>query len=55
MCEVMQKYENLAVQKDHIDKIKKMILRGDSKEAILELDYTEEEYTEAISELCLKA
>lgn len=47
VCEVMQKYENIAIQKDHIAKIKKMIQRGYSKEEILDLDYTEDEYTEA--------
>ena len=51
MCEVMQKYERLAVREDHIKKIKKMIARGCSKEFILDLDYTEEEYAEAEAEL----
>ena len=51
VCEVMQKYENLAVQKDHIEKIQKMIRKGYSKEDILDLDYTEDEYAEAEAEL----
>lgn len=51
VCEVMQKYENLAVQKDHIEKIQKMIRKGCTKEFILELDYTEDEYAEAEAEL----
>jgi len=52
VCEVMQKYENLAVHKDHVAKIKKMIRKGYSKEDILELDYTEDEYTEAEAGIC---
>lgn len=51
VCEVMQKYENIAIQKDHIEKIKKMIKKGCTKEFILELDYTEDEYAEAEAEL----
>lgn len=51
VCEIMQMYENIAVQKDHISKIKKMIRKGYSKEDILELDYTEDEYIEAETEL----
>ena len=47
MCEVMKKYEKLAVREERIDKIKKMIAKGCSKEFILDLDYTEEEYAEA--------
>ena len=52
MCEIMRKYENLAIQKEHIDKIKKMIKKGYSKKSILDLDYTEEEYATAEAELC---
>lgn len=51
VCEVMQRYENIAIKKDHIEKIKKMIQRGCAKEFILDLDYTEEEYAEAEQEL----
>uniref|UniRef100_UPI0040572EC0 hypothetical protein n=1 Tax=Acetatifactor sp. TaxID=1872090 RepID=UPI0040572EC0 len=51
VCEVMEKYENMAVKKDHIEKIKKMLRKGYSKDDILELDYTEEEYAEAEKEL----
>ena len=51
VCEVMQKYEKMAadeaVHKVNITKVQKMILRGYSKEEILELDYTEDEYAEA--------
>lgn len=52
VCEVMQRYEKLAVdealKKEHIEKVKKMISIGYSKEDILELGYTEEEYQEAM-------
>ena len=51
MCEVMQRYENLAVHKVNVEKIQKMIRKGCSKEFILELDYTEDEYAEAEAEL----
>lgn len=55
VCEVMSKYEKIAVDKamraERISTIQKMIRRGDSKEFILELDYTEEEYAAAESEL----
>ena len=51
MCEVMKKHERLAVREERIDKIKKMISKGCSKEFILDLDYTEEEYAEAEAEL----
>lgn len=55
VCEVMQKYENLAVHKVNIEKIQKMIRKGYSKEDILDLDYTEDEYTEAEEKLCQMA
>lgn len=51
MCEVMQKYERLAVQQNNINKIKKMIQKGYAKEEIMDLDFTEEEYAEAEAEL----
>lgn len=51
VCEVMQRYENLAIKRDHIEKIQKMIRRGYPKEDILDLDYTEDEYAEAEAEL----
>ena len=51
VCEVMQKYEEIAIKMDHIEKIQKMIQKGYSKEDILDLDYTEEEYAEAEREL----
>lgn len=55
VSEIMQRYEKIAVdeamRKEHIVKIRKMLQLGYSKEAILELDYTEEEYAEAKAEL----
>ncbi|MBQ7919444.1 MAG: PD-(D/E)XK nuclease family transposase [Lachnospiraceae bacterium] len=51
VCEVMQKYENIAIQKERLQAIKKMIQKGYPKEDILDLDYTEEEYAEAEREL----
>ena len=43
MCEVMQQY----IHEVNIEKIQKMIRKGYTKEDILDLDYTEEEYAEA--------
>ena len=51
MCEVMQRYEKLAVHKVNIERIIKMLRMGYSKEDILNLDYTEDEYAEAEREL----
>ena len=47
MCEVMQKYEKLAVSAERMATIQKMIRKGYSKEDILGLDYTQDEYAEA--------
>lgn len=47
VCEVMQMYENLAIHKVNIERIQKMIRKGYSKEEILDLDFTEDEYAEA--------
>lgn len=46
MCEVMEQY----LQKDHIEKIQKMLKKGWAKEMILEV-YSEEEYEEAEKEI----
>lgn len=43
VSDVMQKY----IREERISKIQKMLKLGYSKEAILELDYTEDECTEA--------
>ncbi len=51
VCEVMQRYEKIAVREAEVEKIKKMIQKGCSKEFILDLDYTEDEYAEAEAEL----
>lgn len=51
VSEVMQKYEKIAVDiamhEERMEKIQKMIRKGCTKEFILDLDYTEEEYAEA--------
>lgn len=55
MCGLGESIENKALEKgreqgieqERIQAIQKMISRGDSKEMILELDYTEEEYLKA--------
>lgn len=52
MCNVAQALEEKGVKKgvkkgvrkERICSIQRMLLRGDSKERIMELDYTEEEY-----------
>ena len=51
MCEVMEKYENMAIKKNNIIKIKKLIINGVDKDVILNSDFTEEEYEEAEKEL----
>ena len=51
MCEVMQKYENFAVHKERIEKIQAMLREDCTKEFILKIGYTKEEYTEAEAEL----
>lgn len=56
MCEIMQKYEDIAaqnaVQKERIEKIQIMLRKNYSKEDILDLGYTEEDYAEAEAEFC---
>ena len=47
MCNLSEYYEEVAVKKERIKMIQKMIKRGFLKEAILDLGYTEEEYAEA--------
>ena len=55
VCEIMKMYEKIAVDEamhtERMAKIQKMIRKNYSKEDILELDYTEEEYAEAEAEL----
>ncbi len=47
MCEVMEKYEKIAVRKDRIEKIQALIREGCSKEFILKVGYSEDEFSEA--------
>ena len=54
MCNLSGLIEENAIKKVNVEKIKKMILKGCSKEFILELDYTEDEYAEAEAELYQK-
>ena len=53
VCAVMERYEKLALRKDHIDRIQNLLKKGYSKKFILDLDYTEDEYNEAKKELLL--
>lgn len=53
VCAVMERYEKLALKKDHIDRIQNLLKKGYSKKFILDLDYTEDEYNEAKKELLL--
>ncbi len=59
VCEVMQKYEKLAVDEalkmERIEKIQAMLKEGCSKEFVLKIGYTEDEYLEAESVLCVTA
>lgn len=55
VCEVMQRYIDETVHEERMEKIQKMIRKGYSKEDILELDYTEDEYAEAEAALLQKA
>ena len=47
MCEVMEHYENLAVKNANIEKIIRMLEKKYSKEEILDIGYTEDEFSEA--------
>ena len=53
MCAVMEKYEKMAVKKERIDRIIIMVKKGYSKEDILDIGYTEDEYCEARTEMLL--
>ena len=44
----IRKYESIAVRKERIRTIQKLIKRGDSEESIYELGYTTDEYSEAM-------
>lgn len=54
VCDVMKKYEDIAVRNERIEMVKKMIEKGYSKENIFDLGYTSEEYNEAKSQLVLE-
>ena len=47
VCEVMEKYENLAVKNANIEKIIRMLEKNYSKDEILDIGYTEDEFSEA--------
>lgn len=47
MCNLSEYYEEMAVQKERIQKIQRMIQKGYSQEEILDIGYTEEEIFEA--------
>lgn len=53
VCAVMERYERMAVKKDRIERIIIMIEKGCSKEFILELGYTEDEYCEARTQMMI--
>ena len=55
VCEVMQKYENIAVKAERSEKIQAMLKEGCTKELILKIGYTEDEYLEAEAALCVNA
>ena len=51
MCEVMERYEEIAVRKANINAVKNMIkVFGATEEQILQI-YTKEEYEQAVKEL----
>ena len=57
VCEIMEKYEKIAVSKalqaEKIERISNMIKKGCSKEFILNVGgYTEDEFSEAEKQLC---
>lgn len=51
MCNLSEHYEEMAVKKERIEKIQAMIKENCSKEFILKIGYTEEEYSEAERQL----
>ena len=53
MCAVMERYERMAVKKDRIKRIIVMVEKDYSKEDILELGYTADEYCEARTQMVL--
>ena len=53
VCAVMERYERMAVKKDRIERIIIMVEKGYSKEDVLELGYTADEYCEARTQMLL--
>ena len=53
VCAVMERYERMAVKKEKIERIIVMIEKGYSKEDILDIGYTEDEYCEARTKMVL--
>ena len=53
VCAVMERYERMAVKKEKIERIIVMIEKGYSKEDILDIGYTEDEYCEARTQMLL--
>ncbi len=51
VCEVMEKYEKIAVHNEKIEKIQRMIEKGCSKEFVLDIGYTEDEYFETENQM----
>lgn len=47
MSETMEKYINIAVRKEHIERIRSLLEKGCGKEFILSVGYTEDEFQEA--------
>jgi len=53
VCEAMERYEKIAVQNERLEKIMRMIEKDYSKEEILDIGYTEEEYQKAMCQKIL--
>jgi len=53
VCAVMERYERMAVKKNRIERIIIMVEKGYSKEDVLELGYTADEYCEARTQMLL--
>ncbi|MBR5596529.1 MAG: PD-(D/E)XK nuclease family transposase [Lachnospiraceae bacterium] len=51
VCEVMEKYEKIAVKNANVKKIIRMLEKNYSKEEIIDIGYTEEEILEAENQL----
>ena len=47
MNKIMEEYVELCMKRENIERIKLMIQKGYSKDAILDLNFSEEEYEEA--------